>query len=193
MSTTIFQCSVDVIDCVLCVCAAGVGATCVLRSAHNSSFDSELIAQINHTRRNYRLLERYFEPRCRDVFVHGITLNNFVPEAGTPDVMPTSSSEETDADNVGGAGVPARTNQTPRYYPLCQCAADNTGFLCPLSGYTTPPNYQAVTSDIVQEITGTKEEDYYLYTTDKYRLHRYHQYRSAHMTTIFVSFPPNLI
>ena len=60
-----------------------------------------------------------------------------------------------------------------RYYPLCQCAADNTGFMCPLGGYINPPQYVAVTSDVVQDITGSKEEEFYLHTSDKYRLHRF--------------------
>ena len=152
-------------------CFTGVGSTCVLKTAHNSAFDSEQVSrQINHTRKDFQLLEKYFQPRCRDVFVHGIKLKNFVPEAGTPEVIPTSSPDDNAAAET--QHLPLTPNQTKRYYPLCQCAADNTGFLCPLTGYTSPPQRQVVTSDILQNITGTKEEDYYLYTTDKYRLHR---------------------
>ena len=62
----------------------GVAATCVLRSAFNSSFDEALIQHFNHTFSNFKLLMKYFEPECESVFRHDIPLDNFVPPIPTP-------------------------------------------------------------------------------------------------------------
>lgn len=58
-----------------------------------------------------------------------------------------------------------------RYYPNCHCAPENNGFICD-KAYVEAPHFQAVTSDIVQDVSGDKEEDYFLDTTDMYRLNR---------------------
>ena len=59
-----------------------------------------------------------------------------------------------------------------KFYPNCQCTKDNTGFICDQSG-SDPPKFQVVTGEWLQDITGAREEDFYLNTNDLYRLHRY--------------------
>jgi ATP-binding cassette subfamily A (ABC1) protein 2 len=78
---------------------AGLGATCLLKKPFNSSFDETIMRQINSTHRNYTLLEKYFIPSCRDVFVKGIPLGNFVPPPPTGVPMPMMN--DTDVINLG--------------------------------------------------------------------------------------------
>ena len=60
-----------------------------------------------------------------------------------------------------------------RYYPLCSCAKDGSGFVCPENdGHKTPASKKLVTSDIIQDISNSNPEKFLLYTTDEYRLHR---------------------
>ena len=59
-----------------------------------------------------------------------------------------------------------------RYYPKCHCAPEHNGYICDKGGYVSPPFFQAVTSDILQDVTGDNEEEYFLDTTDMYRLSR---------------------
>jgi len=61
--------------------ASGVGATCVLKSPFNSSFDADRLRTLNFTSRSQRLLEKYFEAGCESVFVKGLPMMNFVPPA----------------------------------------------------------------------------------------------------------------
>ena len=68
--------------------------------------------------------------------------------------------------------VTAQPQDKHRYYPNCHCAPGNNGFICDKS-YVNPPSFQAVTSDIVQDVSGDNEETYLLDTTDMYRLDRY--------------------
>ena len=73
--------------------ASGVAATCVLRSALNSSFDTDRLRSVNFTSRSQRLVERYFEPGCESVFVRGLPLMNFVPPATV--IIDTANSSFT--------------------------------------------------------------------------------------------------
>ncbi len=66
----------------------------------------------------------------------------------------------------------ARPEGKHRYYPHCHCAQANNGFICD-HDFVNPPHFQVVTSDILQDASGDTEEDYFLYTTDMYRLNRY--------------------
>lgn len=59
-----------------------------------------------------------------------------------------------------------------KYYPDCHCTNDTTGQVCHKGGFKSPPYFQAVTSEFLQDITGQPEEKYYLNTNDIYRLHR---------------------
>ncbi len=59
-----------------------------------------------------------------------------------------------------------------KYHPDCQRTPDHTGELCSTDGFHVPPTFQVVTGDHIQDITGDEEEEYYLRTSDMYRLHR---------------------
>ncbi|ELU10178.1 hypothetical protein CAPTEDRAFT_187351, partial [Capitella teleta] len=144
---------------------AGVGATCLLKTPFNSSFDAAILRQINATHRNYTLLEKFFIPECRDVFVKGIALGNFVPPPPSGNPMPMMN--DTDVIDL----VPKQVVE--KFYPECHCTNDTTGQVCRKDGFKSPLYFQAVTSEFLQDITGQQEEKYYLNTNEIYRLHRY--------------------
>ncbi|PRD32326.1 UNVERIFIED_CONTAM: ATP-binding cassette sub-family A member 2 [Trichonephila clavipes] len=100
---------------------SGVGATCVLKSPFNNSFDEKM----NFSARNYDLLSAFFEPSCE--------------------------------------------KSPSKYYPTCHCSDDKTGYVCN-DHYTDPPSFKVVTSDILLDISGQNEHEYFLYTTGLYRL-----------------------
>lgn len=58
-----------------------------------------------------------------------------------------------------------------RYYPSCHCSDDKTGYVCE-DYYTDPPSFKVVTSDILLDVSGQPEHEYFLYTTGLYRLRR---------------------
>lgn len=58
-----------------------------------------------------------------------------------------------------------------RYYPSCHCSDDKTGYVCE-DYYTDPPSFKVVTSDILLDVSGQAEHEYFLYTTGLYRLRR---------------------
>lgn len=135
---------------------SGIGATCVLRSPFNTTFD---IDYLKH--KNYKLLLKYFEPSCEKVFVHGLPLENFVPP------LPILDDKKYYVNY-------SKPRPEERYYPLCSCAKDGSGFVCPENdGQKTPVSKKLVTSDIIQDISNSNPEKFLLYTTDEYRLHRY--------------------
>lgn len=134
---------------------SGIGATCVLKSPFNTTFD---IDYLKH--KNYKLLLKYFEPSCEKVFVHGLPLENFVPPLPIHD-----KKHQIDY---------SKPKPAERYYTLCSCAKDGSGFVCPENdGHKTPVSKKLVTSDIIQDLSNSNPEKFLLFTTDKYRLHRY--------------------
>ncbi|KAG8190583.1 hypothetical protein JTE90_014059 [Oedothorax gibbosus] len=139
---------------------SGVGATCVFKSPFNNSFD----VKMNFSARNYDLLSAYFEPSCESVFVPGLPFGNFVPPP------PTNSPQ---VGNLLANFTTIRTTESPtKYYPSCHCSDDKTGYVCD-EYYTDPPSFKVVTSDILLDISGQNEHEYFLYTTGLYRLRRY--------------------
>ncbi|KAL4218636.1 ATP-binding cassette sub- A member 2 [Mactra antiquata] len=62
-----------------------------------------------------------------------------------------------------------------QYYPSCQCKSDNVGFECNDDSTMSPPYWRLITGDIIQNITSNNndDEDYYLYTNNDYKRHRY--------------------
>ena len=58
-----------------------------------------------------------------------------------------------------------------KLYPDCICKI--VGFHCVKGREVLPPSYSVVTSDILQDISHTDdEENFYLYTTNEYTFHR---------------------
>ena len=125
--------------------ASGIGAACVLKSPFNSSFHN--FKRNPHT-------SGYFNKECEREFNPGLFLDNYLSSIN----LNTSK-----ADNPG---------QKTNCYPACHCKADGVGFLCSDGGYTSPPQFEVVTHAKLQDITGTNEHNFYLYTNDEYRLHR---------------------
>ena len=60
--------------------ASGVGATCVLKSAYNSTFDFDWIHSSNYSAKDFELLRRYYSAECGNVFVSGIHINSYTPQ-----------------------------------------------------------------------------------------------------------------
>ncbi|KAK3087439.1 hypothetical protein FSP39_005943 [Pinctada imbricata] len=148
--------------------ASGVGATCVLRSAYNSTFDVDWIHSANYSDKNFELLRRYYSDKCGSVFVSGIHIASYTPQV--PFVHPKNLKNGTSIKPI-----PTNPQNKKPYYPTCFCADDKSGFVCSgSSSYETPPEFRVVSKDILQNITGSKTQDFLLYTQDPiYRLHRY--------------------
>lgn len=147
---------------------SGVGATCVLKKAKNSSIDQDIFRNLNVSHHTLELLAKYYEEGCERVFVNGIQLDNYVPRV---DVI--TNKDKLKKDNI--TVYPTGPSSSEPYFPSCICKKDNSGFECS-KNYRNPKKYRVVTRDIMQDITPekpTRRGDYYLYTTDEYRLHRY--------------------
>ncbi|KAF8797193.1 ATP-binding cassette sub-family A member 2 like protein [Argiope bruennichi] len=97
-------------------------------------------------------------------FMPGLPLDNFVPPP------PTNSPQML--SNPNNFTVIRTTESPSKYYPSCHCSDDKTGHVCN-DHYTDPPSFKVVTSDILLDISGQNEHEYYLYTTGLYRLRRY--------------------
>ena len=124
---------------------SGIGAACVLKSPFNSSF--------NNLKKHPNTYE-YFNKECERMFNPGLFVDNYLPY-----IIPNT----TQRDNIA---------LKENYYPTCHCKVDGVGFLCDDGGYTSPPQFEVFTHAKLQDITGTNEHNYYLYTNDEYRLHR---------------------
>lgn len=60
------------------------------------------------------------------------------------------------------------------YYTPCECKADGVGLTCDNKAATDPPHWRTGNGDVLQDVTSTDDLDnYLLYTTEKYRRHRY--------------------
>ncbi len=59
-----------------------------------------------------------------------------------------------------------------KLYPDCVCLKDNSGYSCN-SNFEMPQSLRLTTHETVLNISGSNETDYYLYTTEMYRLKRY--------------------
>ncbi|KAL3242105.1 hypothetical protein MRX96_021472 [Rhipicephalus microplus] len=110
------------------------------------------------------------------VFVPGLPLDNFVPplptvESPTGDPVDVTTSPGNIFHHVN-ISKPMKEGKE-RFYPYCHCSADKTGYVCEPYGFQDPPMFRALTGDILLDISSQNEHEYYLYTTDMYRLRRY--------------------
>ncbi|XP_036383449.1 ATP-binding cassette sub-family A member 2 isoform X4 [Megalops cyprinoides] len=163
--------------------ASGVGATCVLKTAHNLTLD-QLAETLNLSANNSKTLAaRYFDSMCLDSFTQGVPLSNFVPPPPSP-----APSDDPDPGFEDGswnytAGPPTTVRETVTSAPSlpltirepvrCICSMQGTGFSCPSGVGGRPPLIKVVTGDILVDITGRNVSEYLLYTSDRLRLHRY--------------------
>jgi len=90
----------------------GVGATCVLKSPFNSSLDADIFKNLNLSDHTLWLVSRYFEEGCERVFVPGIRLENYVPQAA---VIPDKGQI-----NTGGSGKSVRPTGRNLVHRLCK-------------------------------------------------------------------------
>lgn len=128
---------------------SGPGATCVLKSPYVLS----KFVQDHYT--PALLKEEFFDSMCGDVFQNGIPFSTGEFEKSTKPVLP----EELKKLQIS----------KERNYPICYCGEEKTTFICPTYGYSEPNSYKTVTGDLIYDISGQNESQYYLYTTDKFR------------------------
>ncbi|XP_075690662.1 ATP-binding cassette sub-family A member 2 [Rhinoderma darwinii] len=163
---------------------SGIGATCVLKTAFNSTLD-QLVQSLNlNSNESKMLAAQYFDAMCVDSFTQGLPLSNFVPPPPSP--APSEYPTEEDpahpwnATTYSPPSVPAEdittTPSLPRriHEPVrCTCSMQGTGFSCPSGVGGHPPLMKVVTGDIMVDISGRNVSEYLLYTSDRFRLHRY--------------------
>ncbi|XP_026960037.1 ATP-binding cassette sub-family A member 2 isoform X4 [Sagmatias obliquidens] len=160
---------------------SGVGATCVLKSPANGSLGPTLNLSSGESR---LLATRFFDSMCLESFTQGLPLSNFVPPPPSPapsdspvsldedppqawntSLLPTSSPENW----TSAPSLPRLVREPVR----CTCSGQGTGFSCPGSVGGHPPQMRVVTGDILTDITGHNVSEYLLFTSDRFRLHRY--------------------
>uniref|UniRef100_A0A2K6MXL0 ATP binding cassette subfamily A member 2 n=1 Tax=Rhinopithecus bieti TaxID=61621 RepID=A0A2K6MXL0_RHIBE len=159
---------------------SGVGATCVLKSPANGSLGPTLNLSSGESR---LLAARFFDSMCLESFTQGLPLSNFVPPppSPAPSDSPASLDEDLQAWNVSlpPTAGPEMWTSAPSLPHLvrepvrCTCSAQGTGFSCPSSVGGHPPQMRVVTGDILTDITGHNVSEYLLFTSDRFRLHRY--------------------
>uniref|UniRef100_A0A8C4WL01 ATP-binding cassette sub-family A member 2 n=1 Tax=Gopherus evgoodei TaxID=1825980 RepID=A0A8C4WL01_9SAUR len=163
---------------------SGVGATCVLKTAFNSTLD-QLVQTLNlNSNESKMLAAKYFDAMCVDSFTQGLPLSNFVPPPPSP--APSDYPVSLDDDMVhawNSTTYPSTVKETITLAPSlphiihepikCTCSMQGTGFSCPSGVGGHPPQMKVVTGDILADITGRNVSEYMLYTSDRFRLHRY--------------------
>ncbi|XP_043914151.1 ATP-binding cassette sub-family A member 2 [Protopterus annectens] len=161
---------------------SGVGATCVLKTPFNSTLD-QLTQTVNlNTNESKMLASKYFDAMCLDSFTQGLPLSNFVPPppSPAPSDFPISMDEDLlrswNSTPVFVREIPTSSPSIPRmiHEPIrCTCSMQGTGFSCPSGVGGHPPQMKVVTGDIIVDISGRNASEYLLYTSDRFRLHRY--------------------
>ncbi|XP_053230953.1 ATP-binding cassette sub-family A member 2 isoform X1 [Podarcis raffonei] len=163
---------------------SGVGATCVLKTAFNSTLD-QLVQSLNlNSNESKMLAAKYFDAMCVDSFTQGLPLSNFVPPPPSP--APSDYPFSLDEDLLrawNSTTYPSTVRETVTSAPSlasiihepikCTCSMQGTGFSCPSGVGGHPPQRKVVTGDILVDITGRNVSEYLLYTSDRFRLHRY--------------------
>uniref|UniRef100_A0ABM5F6R9 ATP-binding cassette sub-family A member 2 isoform X2 n=1 Tax=Pogona vitticeps TaxID=103695 RepID=A0ABM5F6R9_9SAUR len=163
---------------------SGVGATCVLKTAFNSTLD-QLVQSLNlNSNESKTLAAKYFDAMCVDSFTQGLPLSNFVPPppSPAPSDYPFSLDEgllrawnaTSYPSAAKGTVTSAPSLPSVVHEPIkCTCSMQGTGFSCPSGVGGHPPQMKVVTGDILVDITGRNVSEYLLYTSDRFRLHRY--------------------
>ncbi|XP_036272663.1 ATP-binding cassette sub-family A member 2 isoform X2 [Pipistrellus kuhlii] len=160
---------------------SGVGATCVLKSPANGSLGSTLNLSSGESR---LLAARFFDGMCLESFTQGLPLSNFVPPPPSPAPSDSPGPPDEDPLQAWNGSLPPTSGpenwtsapSLPRVVrePVrCTCSAQGTGFSCPSGVGGRPPQVRVVTGDILTDITGHNVSEYLLFTSDRFRLHRY--------------------
>ncbi|XP_071820131.1 ATP-binding cassette sub-family A member 2-like isoform X3 [Apostichopus japonicus] len=146
---------------------AGIGASCVLKTPFNGTLD-RLVEMANFSSIN--LTAQYFDSMCVESFQKGKPLSNYLPRTTEADDNDgwINQGNETDHAKKGSHS----SHLTPE--KICYCKEDGYGFSCPTNvGSPYPPEHKVITSDVLLDCNNRNLSEYMLYTTDKYRLHRY--------------------
>ncbi|KAM9642525.1 ATP-binding cassette sub-family A member 2 [Trichechus inunguis] len=160
---------------------SGVGATCVLKSPANGSLGPTMNLSSGESR---VLAARFFDSMCLESFTQGLPLSNFVPPPPSPAPSDSPVSLDDDLlqawnDSLSPTAVPEMWTSAPSLPRLvrepvrCSCSTQGTGFSCPSGVGGHPPQMRVVTGDILTDITGHNVSEYLLFTSDRFRLHRY--------------------
>uniref|UniRef100_A0A8C3RDR9 ATP-binding cassette sub-family A member 2 n=1 Tax=Cyanoderma ruficeps TaxID=181631 RepID=A0A8C3RDR9_9PASS len=159
---------------------SGVGATCVLKTPFNNTLDQPMQTLNLNSNESKMLAAKYFGAMCIDSFTQGLPLSNFVPPPPSP--APSDYPMSVDEDLLAvshpfcSSGTVTSAPALPRiiHEPIkCTCSMQGTGFSCPSGVGGHPPQMKVVTGDILTDITGRNVSEYLLYTSDRFRLHRY--------------------
>uniref|UniRef100_A0A8B9MKZ8 ATP-binding cassette sub-family A member 2 n=1 Tax=Accipiter nisus TaxID=211598 RepID=A0A8B9MKZ8_9AVES len=160
---------------------SGVGATCVLKTAFNNTLDQPMQTLNLNSNESKMLAAKYFDAMCIDSFTQGLPLSNFVPPPPSP--APSDYPVSVDEDLSLAVSCPLCSSETVTSAPAlphiihepikCTCSMQGTGFSCPSGVGGHPPQMKVVTGDILADITGRNVSEYLLYTSDRFRLHRY--------------------
>jgi ATP-binding cassette, subfamily A (ABC1), member 2 len=137
----------------------GVGSTCVLNK------ENLTLKEIFLPERNNLFNETYFgkTDSCRIVFNQNADINYDYFK------YQNASSTKTKAKTPF---LRDKNKKLEKYYPNCECLADFSGFRC-TNSFETPNSFLPITHESLLNISGQNESEYYLYTTDMYRLKRY--------------------
>uniref|UniRef100_A0A8C3NK97 ATP-binding cassette sub-family A member 2 n=1 Tax=Geospiza parvula TaxID=87175 RepID=A0A8C3NK97_GEOPR len=160
---------------------SGVGATCVLKTPFNNTLDQPMQTLNLNSNESKMLAAKYFDAMCIDSFTQGLPLSNFVPPPPSP--APSDYPMSVDEDLSLAVSHPICSSGTVTSAPAlphiihepikCTCSMQGTGFSCPSGVGGHPPQMKVVTGDILTDITGRNVSEYLLYTSDRFRLHRY--------------------
>ncbi|XP_062816350.1 ATP-binding cassette sub-family A member 2 isoform X1 [Anolis carolinensis] len=179
---------------------SGVGATCVLKTASNGSLEPLLQAwSLNgggsgsggSSNASKLLAAKYFDAMCLDSFTQGLPLSNFVPPPPSPapsegppsEDHPWSPTQEPPTAPSRGMATLAPTSLL-REPIRCSCSMQGTGFSCPSGVGGHPPQRKVVTGDIMVDVSGRNVSEYLLYTSDRFRLHRYGALTFGHVQRV---------
>uniref|UniRef100_A0A8B9T0B0 ATP-binding cassette sub-family A member 2 n=1 Tax=Anas platyrhynchos TaxID=8839 RepID=A0A8B9T0B0_ANAPL len=159
---------------------SGIGATCVLKTAFNNTLDQPMQTLNLNSNESKMLAAKYFDAMCIDSFTQGLPLSNFVPPPPSPAPSDYPISVDEDLLHAWNSTIFSSTVTSapalPRiiHEPIkCTCSMQGTGFSCPSGVGGHPPQMKVVTGDILADITGRNVSEYLLYTSDRFRLHRY--------------------
>jgi len=136
----------------------GLGSTCVLNK------ENLTLKEIFLPAGNNLFNETYFgkTDSCRIVFNRNADINYDYFKYQNAS---TKKKEKT-------SFLRDKAKKLEKYYPNCECLADFSGFRC-TNSFEAPNAFLPITHETLLNISGQNESEYYLYTTDMYRLKRY--------------------
>lgn len=140
----------------------GIGSTCTL---NQKDLDIQDIINDNYEINGNVFNQSYFghDQSCQKVFNQNsdFDISNFkIRNTSVKSSLSRKRIEKRIEKRIGS------------YTPKCQCMQDNSGFMCSQI-FDMPPSFKPITHETLLNISGENETDYYLSTTDLYRLKRY--------------------